>query len=459
MRKDKDKTMNASVIKMKLTSLAVFRNLLEDPAINALVDLMESIDALEMIGADAEAMAAAAETEGADEDEVFFAQQEKESRRFAAEMAIQSYGEFCGALYKAGGDLSGHIKTLVMEDENAYVRMTAAGEKQGAAMSDAVAVELYNLQAAADLTSEEVQEAILSHLEEDSMISLPGWENTKCDLGFEYFERMKNIHKTGYGMYARYHAFTVKDGKLTPVRHPDPQTLDQLYGYERERELIIKNTEALLAGRGASNILLYGDAGTGKSSTVKAIVNEYAKDGLRLVEVRKEQLHMIPDIIEELSDSPLKFILFIDDLSFSKNDDNFSALKAILEGSISASGDNVAVYATSTRRHLVKESMKDRDGDELYANDALQEVGSLSARFGLTITYQNPKKDDYLAIVDELAKDAGFLGEDGIVTCPAGTMTLEEMHTKAMALTIRGNSRSPRTAKQFVELLGIGIVR
>ena len=435
--------MNASIIKTKLTSLAVFHSLLEDPAIMALVDLMESLEALDYL----------VESPFGEEDGPLVPD------KFSVEEAIRCYGEFCGELFKTGGDLSSHIRTLVMEDENAYVRTIAGGGQPGPAISDAVAVELYNLQAAADLTSEEVQQVILSHMDPDSVIHLPGWDNTEYALGYEYFERVKNIEKTGYGMYARYHAFTIKDGKLTPVRHPDPQTLDQLYGYERERELIVKNTEALLDGRGGSNILLYGDAGTGKSSTVKAIVNEYAKDGLRLVEVRKEQLFQIPDIIEELSDSPLKFILFIDDLSFSKNDDNFSALKAILEGSISASGDNVAVYATSNRRHLVKESMKDRDGDELYVNDTLQEVSSLSARFGLTITYQNPKKDEYLAIVDQLVKDAGYMRDDGTVVTPAGTLTMEELHTKAMALTIRGNSRSPRTAKQFVELLGSGILR
>ena len=230
-----------------------------------------------------------------------------------------------------------------------------------------------------------------------------------------------------------------------PVKHPDCQMLDQLFGYERERDLIIRNTRALVDGTGASNMLLYGDAGTGKSSTVKAVAASMAPDGLRVIEVRKNQLYQIPDIMEELSVNPLRFIIFIDDLSFNGNDDNFSALKATLEGSISGCSDNIAIYATSNRRHLVKETFSDRTGDELHVNDTLQETMSLAARFGLTITFQKPDKDEYLHIVKELATEYGI------------DMDEAELFRKAEAHAIRKNGRSPRTAKQFIELLKIGI--
>ena len=198
-------------------------------------------------------------------------------------------------------------------------------------------------------------------------------------------------------------------------------------------------------GTGASNMLLYGDAGTGKSSSVKAVAAHFAPGGLRIIEVKKNQLYQIPSVMEELASNPLKFILFIDDLSFSGNDDNFSALKATLEGSISGCGDNCVIYATSNRRHLVKESFADRAGDELHFNDTMQETMSLASRFGLSVTFQKPDKEEYLNIVRSLAREYGI------------DMDEHELFKKAEAHAIRKNGRSPRTAKQFIELLKIGI--
>ena len=182
-------------------------------------------------------------------------------------------------------------------------------------------------------------------------------------------------------------------------------------------------------------MLLYGDAGTGKSSTVKAIANEFAPDGLRLIEVKKNQLYQIPALMDELAKNPLKFILFIDDLSFASNDDNFAALKAILEGGVGGRSHNVAVYATSNRRHLVKETMADRSGDELHAMDTRQELMSLSARFGLTVTFQQPDK----------AKQYNV------------QMPSDQLFIKGAAFALRAGGRSPRVAKQFVELLAAGV--
>ncbi|HIY04818.1 MAG TPA: ATP-binding protein, partial [Candidatus Anaerotignum merdipullorum] len=151
------------------------------------------------------------------------------------------------------------------------------------------------------------------------------------------------------------------------------------------------------------------------------------------------------DILDELAGNPLKFILFIDDLSFSNNDDNFSALKAILEGGVASCGKNVLIYATSNRRHLVKESMTQRQGDDLHLNDTLQETMSLAARFGLTVTFQKPNKDAYLDIVKHLALQYGI------------HLPEQELFTKAEAFAIRCNGRSPRAAKHFIELQKAGI--
>ncbi|MBQ6948951.1 MAG: ATP-binding protein, partial [Firmicutes bacterium] len=252
--------------------------------------------------------------------------------------------------------------------------------------------------------------------------------------------------KIGYGIFAQYHMFSINDGEIVPIKHPDPQRLDQLSDYEMERNKVIRNTEALLTGGPASNVLLYGDAGTGKSSTIKAIANAYKDQGLRMIEVKKNQLYQIPDIVETLSNNPLKFILFIDDLSFTSNDDDFAALKAILEGSISGKSSNLVIYATSNRRHLIKETMTERQGDELHLNDTMQELMSLSARFGLIITYQRPDKKVYVSIVKHLAKQYGI------------EMDEELLIQKAEAHAIRANGRSPRTAKQFIELLKTEII-
>ncbi len=232
-------------------------------------------------------------------------------------------------------------------------------------------------------------------------------------------------------MFAKHHVFTVENGQLVPVKYPDPQRLSELPGYEKEREKVIANTKALLAGMPANNVLLYGDAGTGKSSAVKAIANEFAPEGLRLIEVKKNQLYQIPDLMDKLAANPLKFILFIDDLSFTANDDNFAALKAILEGSVGGRAQNIAVYATSNRRHLIKETLSDRTGDDIHEADTRQELMSLSARFGLTVTFQRPEKARFETILEQLAKQHNI------------QMPTEQLLLKAEAFALRAGGRSP----------------
>lgn len=353
--------------------------------------------------------------------------------------AIKHYSRFVTALYQTTASLTDYIKTLVLQDDNFYVKRKAAGLSIDSEIQEAVQQELIILQKIASLTSKSIQDTL------DYDGYLPLWKTHAVNFKYDFKEKLNNILSTGYGIYAKYNFFRLDDGQIVPVAHPDYQNLDELFGYERERNLIMKNTKALIDGSGASNMLLYGDAGTGKSSTIKAIAAHLAPKGLRIIEVKKNQLYQIPKIIEELSANPLKFILFIDDLSFAGNDDNFAALKATLEGSISGCGDNAVIYATSNRRHLLKESFADRAGDELHLNDTMQETMSLSARFGLTITFQQPNKDEYLHIVRSLAAECGIDLDDA------------ELCRKAEAHAIRRNGRSPRTARQFIELLKIGI--
>lgn len=352
---------------------------------------------------------------------------------------VDAYCEFTSALYQRTSNLSAYINALIYNDENFYVKEKAARKSVSYVVEASLEAELATLQQLADITSASVKKCI------DYKGFLPDWENAYIDLKSDYKTRIDRLPVTGYGMYSKYTTFHLQSGQIVPVHHPDPQKLSQLFGYERERNLIIKNTEALVSGKGASNMLLYGDAGTGKSSTIKAVCNHFADRGLRLIEIKKNELYQIPHVVEELSANPLKFVIFIDDLSFTANDDNFSALKAILEGSVTTCGSNIAIFATSNRRHLVKESMGERNGDELHINDTLQETMSLAARFGLTITFQRPEKDAYLDIVKNLAAEYGI------------EMNEEELFKKAEAHAIRRSGRSPRVAKQFIELLKVGL--
>ena len=344
---------------------------------------------------------------------------------------------FEAVLFPRGTNWTDTLLDAMLEDENLCLR-TAAGGDAGPVLEAALRNELDFLQA--------LGRAGLDDLCHGAPEYLPRWEVTPdADFPAAYEARRAAVGQKGYGIFARHHVFTLEDGRLVPVRYPDPQRLSELPGYEREREKVIANTRALLEGKPTNNVLLYGDAGTGKSSTVKAIANEFAPEGLRLIEVKKNQLYQIPALMDDLAKNPLKFILFIDDLSFAANDDNFAALKAILEGSVGGRSHNVAVYATSNRRHLVKESMSDRTGDDLHASDTRQELMSLAARFGLTVTFQQPDKERFDTILLELARQYGV------------QMPSDQLFIKGAAFALRAGGRSPRVAKQFIEMLAGGV--
>ena len=350
--------------------------------------------------------------------------------------------QFESVLFERTTNWGTYLSTTVLETETVCVRQAAAGTLPPV-LQTALDNELAFLQQLCSLTLDALLDA--AEVPAEELAFLPRWEAADLDLPAAYAQRMSEVGKKGYGMFAKHHVFTVENGQLVPVKYPDPQKLSELPGYEKEREKVSANTRALLAGSPANNVLLYGDAGTGKSSTVKAIANEYAADGLRLVEVKKNQLYQIPDLMDQLAANPLKFILFIDDLSFSSNDDNFAALKAILEGSVGGRARNIAVYATSNRRHLIKETLTDRTGDDIHEADTRQELMSLSARFGLTVTFQRPEKARFETILAELAKQHGI------------DMPMDQLLVKAEAFAIRAGGRSPRVAKQFIEQCEAGV--
>jgi uncharacterized protein len=254
-----------------------------------------------------------------------------------------------------------------------------------------------------------------------------------------------HFSRHGAGSFGRHGAFRWGEDGLRAVDEPDPVRLADLVGYERVREPLLTNTERFLAGLPAHHALLYGMPGTGKSTTVKAVMNEYTDRGLRLVEVAKEDLGALPRVLQSLRARAPRFVIFVDDLSFEENEVEYKALKALLEGSVEEPPGNVRVYATSNRRNLVRERFSERDeggaGDDVHARDTMQEKLSLSARFGLRVTFPTPDQRQYLEIVAGLARRRGIEMPD------------EELKERAVLWDRWHAGRSGRTARQFVDEL------
>ena len=379
-------------LKNKLESLCVFRPLLKDSVVSALCTYLNS-------------------------------------------PTSSTYAEFVAALYEAnGGNITEHIRELCENSSNVYVKLLGKGEEAPDHIYYSLMSELDVLQEVAELTKDKLC-SVLAY-----QGFLPAFAASKLRLKDHYLHRVNNIEKYGYGIYAKNRMFYVDaQDRIVPVHNPDRTELSQLVDYQRERQIIVDNTKALLAGKPAANILLTGDAGTGKSSTVKAVANALWKEGLRIIEVRKDQLRAIPAILDELSTNPLKFVLFIDDLSFLKDDDNFNALKAVLEGSVTAKSSNVVIYATSNRRHIIKEKFSDREGDDVHRNDTMQELISLSERFGIHVSFSKPNKETFLHIVHHLAEESGL------------DIPEEELDSLAERFALERGGRSARLARQFVD--------
>lgn len=348
---------------------------------------------------------------------------------------IDLYSEFLSELFKSDNNLADFILSQIFLDDNIYISKCILKQEINNNLKKTFKNELnfFKYISSFDFSS------IFNKEYSKNIAEL---EIKEIDFYKIYFEHIKNIDKKGYGIFYNNNMFVLDDRKnIIAVKNKDNQDIKKLYGYEIERNKVLSNTKILIEGKKANNILLYGDAGTGKSSTVKAVANFFKDEGLRLIEIKKNQLHFITDIIEKLSCSPLKFIIFIDDLTFSSNDDTFSYLKAILEGGVNSFPNNIAVYVTSNYRHLIKENFTDRTGDDIHIEDTIQQIMSLTNRFGMIITFQRPGRDLFKEIVLSYAK------ENNIKT------DKEELINQAEAYAIRSAGRSPRVAKQFIELL------
>jgi predicted AAA+ superfamily ATPase len=233
-------------------------------------------------------------------------------------------------------------------------------------------------------------------------------------------------------------------GILQPVTHVHRISLQDLHGIERQKQLIDQNTQQFVAGAPANNVLLTGARGTGKSSLVKGVLNKYAPKGLRVIEVEKQDLLDLPDLVDLVHERPERFLLFCDDLSFEADEPGYKALKAVLDGSVAAASQNVLVYATSNRRHLMPEYMQEnleakRVGDEIHPGETVEEKISLSERFGLWVSFYPFTQDEYLGIVDHWLRHFA-------VDPSAGTVRQE-----ALQWALSRGSRSGRVAWQFAQ--------
>lgn len=265
----------------------------------------------------------------------------------------------------------------------------------------------------------------------------------------EFFDALVNFYKNyGVGMFGLNKAFRLdtEDGKLNflPINNLDKVVLDDLTGYEIQKKKLIDNTEAFVQGRAANNCLLFGDAGTGKSTSIKAILNQYYDQGLRMIEIYKHQFQYLSAVISHIKNRNYRFIIYMDDLSFEEFEIEYKYLKAVIEGGMETKPDNVLIYATSNRRHLIRETWSDRSDkdEELHRSDTVQEKLSLAARFGVSINYSKPTQQEYFQIVTNLAKKY-----------PEITMSDKELCAEANKWELSHGGISGRTAQQFINYI------
>ncbi|UKO99600.1 ATP-binding protein [Nostoc sp. UHCC 0870] len=374
---------------------------------------------------------------------------------------LQAYGSYFHALADKQQTWEDYLITQILMAENPFTRLAQQRDFKDLppALVTAAQHDLQLLQSLYECSSAILSEWVQSvaHLAVSPVVWYVEPDDTSIQAGLTFslhhsehwanvIEDLANYYRQfGTGLFAQYRALRWQTGQLIGIPYPDPVKLSHLVGYESQQAALIKNTEFLLSGEIALHVLLYGSRGAGKSSLVKALLNEYSDRHLRLLEVAKSDLQDLPTIVEQLRGLPQKFIIFVDDLSFEEDDDAFKALKVVLEGNLTARPQNVVVYATSNRRHLIREFFGDRptpkDNNEIHAWDTMQEKLSFSDRFGLTLTFESADQKTYLQIVQHLASQAEI------------NIDQQDLEFQALQWATRHNGRSGRTAQQFINYL------
>lgn len=393
------------MMKAKLMSLCVYKHILQAPPLRAILDLCDAKtpDAL-----------------------------------------IRGYTDLIGSVWEEGHRTLSDCLLWHLKYDESYIGKIVASGRVEKNLLEAAAMDIRRLSSIGMLSCAGLKRGIANvcvkvHQDYGALVQnlaeLPGgYEFTEADVFDSY-------QKNGCGIFAQGRAFHWEHGQLTQVKSPDSMLPDDMVGYESQRQAVLENTRALIQGRPASNVLLYGDSGTGKSATVKSMLEVPAFYNLRLIEIAKNSLDELTELLRLVGAHTQKFVLYIDDLSFEQEDKSFSALKTALEGGLERRPDNAAIYVTSNRRHMVRESFSERNGDEVQARESLEERSSLAERFGLRLPYLALDKQKYTEMV--------------LLLCRRAEIDLPEEDLRAMAnrWELQHGGRTPRVAMQLVEKL------
>lgn len=333
--------------------------------------------------------------------------------------------------------LRSYLAARLADDDNVLSKLLGCGGACGESLRKAAICDLTKLMKAVDEYTgfDYTPSGTYAHYSQSYTDSIR--KMTAAKSPDELFDLLCEHYKhLGCGLFAKYTAFLLDRDGLTGIENPDSSSFDKLVGLDNIKKILIDNTQTLIDGGVANNVLLFGDRGTGKSSCVKALLNMFAPMGLRVIELPKSSIGQIPSLFKILEKKPQKFILYLDDLSFEKHEPEYRSLKVAMDGQLGCMPQNVLIYATSNRRHLIKENWKDREGGDVHANDNMQEMLSLSERFGISLVFSAPNQREYLDIVAKL------LADRGISITP-------DIERRAVVWQMNYGGRTPRCAAQF----------